>query len=67
MNSLIRQVWLLCRRKHTGSSLRGRRRKKLPLSTRQGLILVFGIASFVGFVFILMYYIWFVPIEKSMQ
>jgi hypothetical protein len=67
VNSFIRQVWLLYRRKHTGSSIRGRRRKELPLSTRQGLILVFGIASFMGFVFILMYYIWFVPIEKSMQ
>jgi len=30
-------------------------------------MLVFGIAVFVGLIFILAYYVWYVPIEKSMQ
>lgn len=30
-------------------------------------MLVFGIAAFVGLIFILVYYVWYLPIEKSMQ
>ncbi|HLW88924.1 MAG TPA: hypothetical protein VKR57_10565 [Terriglobales bacterium] len=67
MNSFIRQLFVVYRRKHAGPLIRRRRGKELPLSTSQGLILVFGIATFVGLVFILMYYIWYLPIEKSMQ
>lgn len=67
INPSIRQVLVACQRKHVAAWFRRRHKKKLPLSTRQGLILIFGIATFVGFVFFLMYYIWYLPIEKSIQ
>jgi magnesium-transporting ATPase (P-type) len=44
-----------------------RRKKKTSFSTRQGLLLILGIGTFVALVFILAYYIWYLPIEKSMQ
>jgi hypothetical protein len=56
MVSFIRQALGGHRRKHDGSSLRRRRRKPLPLSTQQWLVLIFGIASLVGTIFILALY-----------
>jgi hypothetical protein len=44
-----------------------RRKKKPSFSTRRGLILLVGIAAFVALVFILAYYVWYLPLEKSMQ
>ncbi len=66
MNSLIRQVLLVTKRRRVLSAGQ-RRKKKTSFSTRQGLMLVFGIAAFVGLIFILVYYVWYLPIEKSMQ
>jgi len=50
--SFIRQALVIHRKKHNPSFIRGRRRRKLPLSTRQWLILCFGIATLVGAIFI---------------
>jgi hypothetical protein len=65
--SLIRQALGIYQRRQNPLFIRRRRRRKLPLSTRQGLLLIFGIGIFVALVFILIYYIWYLPIQKSMQ
>jgi len=65
--SLIRQALGIYQRRQNPLFIRRRRRRKLPLSTRQGLLLVFGIGIFVALVLILIYYIWYLPIQKSMQ
>ena len=62
----LRQVLLASRRKKS-PSIRPRRRKKIDFKTGEGLVLVFGIAAFVALIFVLVYYIWYVPIEKSVQ
>jgi len=62
----LRQMLLASRRKRS-SAIRQRRRKKIDLKTGEGLILVFGIAAFVALIFVLVYYIWYVPIERSVQ
>jgi len=56
MVSFIRQALVGIRKRQNGGSLRRRRRKELPLSTRQWLVLIFGIATLVGTVFILALY-----------
>jgi hypothetical protein len=56
MHSFIRQALAGYRRKHNPSFARKRRRRKLPLSTRQWLVLSFGIATLVGTIFILALY-----------
>lgn len=65
--SFIRQVSVAYRKKHGAPFFRGRRKKNLPLSTRQGLLLILGIGIFVAIVFILVYCIWYLPIGKSVQ
>jgi hypothetical protein len=55
MGSFIRQALSGHRKKHGGFSVR-RRRKELPISTRQWLVLIFGIATLVGTTFILALY-----------
>jgi len=65
--SLIRQALGIYQRRQNPLFIRRRRRRKLPLSTRQGLLLIYGIGIFVALVFILIYYIWYLPIQKSMQ
>ncbi len=67
VRSLIRQALGIYRKRHNPSFIHRRRRRKLPLSTRQGLLLIFGIGTFVALVFILIYYIWYLPMEKSMR
>ena len=52
IGSLIRQALGVYKRKHDTSFIRRRRRRKLPLSTRQWLVLTFGIAALVGVLFI---------------
>lgn len=52
----LRRVWFEYRRKLNGSPIRRRRGRTLPLSTRQWLILTFGIAILVGAIFILALY-----------
>jgi hypothetical protein len=54
--SFIRQALGGLKKKHNGASVRRRRRKELPLSTRQWLVLIFGIATLVGTIFILALY-----------
>jgi hypothetical protein len=39
----------------------------MSLDTREGLLLVFGIAAFVALIFVLVYFIWYVPVQKSVQ
>ena len=52
IGSFIQQVLVVYRRKHNASFIRQRRRKKLPVSTRQWMILCLGIAALVGAIFI---------------
>lgn len=54
--SFIRQAFAGYRRKHNPPFTRKRRRRKLPLSTSQWLMLSFGIATLVGTIFILALY-----------
>ncbi len=54
--SFIRQSLAVYRRKHNPSFARKRRRRELPLSTSQWLVLSFGIATLVGTIFILALY-----------
>lgn len=56
MVSFIRQALSGIRKRHNGAGSRRRRRKELPLSTRQWLVLIFGIATLVGTIFILALY-----------
>jgi uncharacterized ion transporter superfamily protein YfcC len=63
--SLTRQIRIFRQRRKF--RVLQRRKKKPSFSTRRGLILVVGIATFVALVFILVYYVWYLPIERSMQ
>lgn len=56
MYSFIRQALAGYRRRHNQSFTRKRRRRTLPLSTSQWLVLSFGIAALVGTIFILALY-----------
>jgi hypothetical protein len=62
----LRQM-LLASRKKRPPAIRQRRRKRIDFKTREGLVLVFGIAVFVALIFVLVYYVWYVPIERSVQ
>jgi len=53
--SFIRQALIVCRSKNKAFTRR-RRGSKTSLSTRQWLVLTFGIAALVGVVFILTLY-----------
>lgn len=55
ISSFIRQALGVDRKKRNAAT-RGRRRKELPLSTLQWLILTFGIAVVVGVIFVLALY-----------
>jgi hypothetical protein len=54
--SFIRQALIGYRRRHNPLFIRKRRKRDLPLSTRQWLILSLGIATLVGTIFILALY-----------
>jgi hypothetical protein len=56
IRSLIRQVLVIYRRRHNPSFIGRRRRRKSPVSTREWLMLTFGIATIVGTIFILALY-----------
>jgi hypothetical protein len=56
MVSFIRQALGGVRKRHNGTNVRRRRRKESPPSTRQWLVLIFGIATLVGTIFILALY-----------
>lgn len=43
------------------------RKKGTSLTVRHGLLLIFGIGTFVALMFMLVYYVWYLPIQKSMQ
>jgi hypothetical protein len=47
--------------------LRVRRAKKPTLSLRHGLSLIFGIGAFVALIFALVYFIWYLPMQKALQ
>jgi hypothetical protein len=52
IGSFIQQVLVVYRKKHNASFIRQQRRKKLPVSTPQWMILCLGIAALVGTIFI---------------
>lgn len=63
--SPIRQVRVLRKRKKFGTIQP--RKRKTSFSARQGLILIFGVGTFVAVVFILVYFFWYLPMEKSLR
>lgn len=60
----LRQILFASRRK---KAVRLQRRKRIAFDTREGLLLVFGIAAFVALIFVLVYFIWYVPMQKAVQ
>jgi hypothetical protein len=60
----LRQLLLASRRKR---AVRFQRRKKIGFDTREGLLLVFGIAGFVALIFALVYFVWYLPIQRAVQ
>lgn len=62
---MIRQLKAF-RQRRKFRALQGNKKKAL-LSTGHGLLLIVGIATFVALIFIFAYYVWYLPIEKSMQ
>lgn len=63
--SFIRQIRVLRQRKRF-RALNGSK-KKASFSAWRGLALTIGIAAFVGLVFILAYYVWYLPLQKSVR
>jgi hypothetical protein len=61
----IRQLRVLRNRKKFGALQP--HKQKTSFSTRHGLILILGVGTFVALVFILVYFFWYLPIEKSMR
>lgn len=66
MRSLPRRFFLF-RTRHYTLGARSHRGRRPSLTTRQGITLLFGIAALVGLVLILVYYGWFLPLERSLQ
>ncbi len=62
----LRQMLHASRRKRS-VPVRTLRRKRMSFDMREGLLLVFGIAAFVALIFVLVYFIWYVPVQKSVQ
>jgi hypothetical protein len=54
-------------KKKAAFSVRRRVRKKPALSVGQGLGLIFGIAIFVALMATVVYYVWYLPVMKSLQ
>ena len=67
MGSVLRRIFPLSKSRKQFLAMRTRRRDRPVLRTRQGLALVFGVALLVGLVWILVYYAWYLPLEKALQ
>jgi hypothetical protein len=44
-----------------------KRNKGSSFTTRQGLLLAFAIAAFVALIFVLVYYVYVLPMKKSLE
>jgi len=67
MGSRIRQVIVMMSERKLRSYRTVRRRKnENSFSVPQGLILIFGVGVFVALVFVLVWYVWYLPVEKSL-
>jgi len=44
-----------------------KRNKGSSFTTRQGLLLAFSIAAFVALIFVLVYYVYVLPMKKSLE
>jgi len=44
-----------------------KRKKKTSFTTRQGLLVIFSIGTFVALIFALVYFVWFLPIQRSLE
>jgi uncharacterized membrane protein YgaE (UPF0421/DUF939 family) len=44
-----------------------KRRKRSSFTTGQGLLLAFSIAAFVAFIFVLVFYVYVLPMKKSLE
>ena len=67
MGSVLRRIFPSPKSRKQFLAMRTRHRDRPVLRTRQGLALVFGIAILVGVVWILVYYAWYLPMEKALQ
>lgn len=67
MASFLRQFSWLSKTRRRALVLRGHRAPRPSLTTRQGVTLLFGIAALMGLVLIFVYYVWFLPVERSLQ
>jgi len=67
MGSVLRRIFPSPKSPKQFLATRTRHRDRPVLRTRQGLALVFGIAILVGVVWILVYYAWYLPMEKALQ
>lgn len=55
------KVWL------SGGSRKKKRRKQLPLTTRQGILLALSIAALFLLIFVLVHYAYDLPLQKSLE
>ena len=67
MGLVLRQIRACSKGRKRVLALRTRQWDKAFLGTRQGLFLVFGIALLVSLVWILVYFAWYLPMERAVQ
>lgn len=65
MRLVLRQIRASSKGKKRVLAMRARQRDKAFLGTRQGL--VFGIALLVSLVWTLVYFAWYLPMERAVQ
>lgn len=67
MSPLLRRMFSSSKSRKQFLAMRTRHGDRPVLRTRQGLALVFGIGVLVGLVWILVYYAWYLPLQKALQ
>ena len=67
MGSVLRRIFSSSKSRKQFLAMRTRHRDRTVLRARQGLALVFGIAVLVGLVWILVFYAWYLPMERALQ
>ncbi len=50
-----------------GSKRKNKKKKQLPLTTRQGILLSLSIAAVVALMYVLVHYVYLVPMQKSLE
>ena len=67
MGLVLRQIRASSKGRKRVLAMRARQRDEAFLGTRQGLFLVFGIALFVSLVWTLVYFAWYLPMERAVR